>query len=112
MMKILLLVSMSFIAYSAYSQENSAIKIENVNSKKQTFEEFVNLNAISVFSESTLKSSNFPEIEVLVEKPVLSDLKIEAMEEKAQYFKIKGTNKVLKIESLYRLRLIYQSQKK
>jgi hypothetical protein len=48
----------------------------------------------------------------VVDKPLLSDLKIDAMEEKAQYFKIKGTNKVLKIESLYRLRLMYQSQKK
>jgi hypothetical protein len=112
MMKILLLVSMYFIAYSAYSQEKSATKIENVNTKNLSFEEFVNQNAITVFSESSLKSSKFLEIEVFVEKPLLSDLKITALEEKAQYFKIKGTNKVLKIESLYRLRLMYQSQKK
>lgn len=112
MMKILLLVSLSFIAYSSYSQEKKINKIENVNTKNQTFEEFVNQNAITIFSESSIKASNFPEIEVLVEKPLLSDVKIAALEEKTQYFNIKGTNKVLKIESLYRLRLMYQSQKK
>jgi hypothetical protein len=103
---------MSFIAYTTYSQEKNVSKIENVNTENQLFEVFVNQNAISIFLESSLKSSNFPEIEVVVDKPLLSDLKIDAMEEKAQYFKIKGTNKVLKIESLYRLRLMYQSQKK
>lgn len=110
-MKTILLVSMSFIAYTAYSQEKNVSKIENVNTKNQLFEDFVNQNAISIFLESSLKSSNFLEIEVFVDKPLLSDLKIDAMEEKAQYFSIKGTDKILKIESLYRLKLMYQSKK-
>lgn len=111
-MKILLLVSISFFSCCAFTQNKNEAKIENHNTKNQSFEEFVNTHAISIFQEISSKGSNFPEIEISVENPILSDLNLIALEEKAQYFKIKGTNKILKIESLYRLRLMYQSQKK
>jgi hypothetical protein len=95
----------------SYSQNVKETKTENQITKNQTFEEFVNQNALSIFNESVLKSSNCVEIILNVENPLLSDLNLYPLEDRAQYFRIKGTDKLLKIESLYRLRLMYQSKK-
>lgn len=110
-MKIYLLISFFLISFFSFSQTVNEINTEKQLSKTQTFEEFVNQNAITIFQENVLKNTNCVEINLNVENPVLSDLKLSALEDRAQYFRIKGTDKILKIESLYRLRLMYQSKK-
>jgi hypothetical protein len=76
------------------------------------FEAFVNTHAISVFTSNSKLPADAGLVVLSTEKPTLKELGMVALEEKAQYFLVKGTDKVMKIESLYRLRLLYQAQTK
>jgi hypothetical protein len=78
----------------------------------KVFDDFVNKNAVSIISPSNKVMGKLETIELTsLENITLKDIKLTALEEKAQYFSIKGTDKILKIESLYRLKLMYQSKK-
>jgi hypothetical protein len=106
---ILILVSSLLTVHSIAQTPNKEKTAVEANAD---FEAFVNTHAISVFTNSSKSSEN--EILIILNKEysTLNELGMKALENKAQYFLIKNTDKVLKIESLYRLRLMYQAQTK
>jgi hypothetical protein len=113
MTKIYLLV-MGLISFNSFAQNNNAQTHTKVTESTIDlgFEDFVNKNAVSIISPSNKVMGKLETIELTsLENITLKDIKLTALEEKAQYFSIKGTDKILKIESLYRLKLMYQSKK-
>ncbi len=113
MTKIYLLV-MGLISFNSFAQNNNAQTQPKV--KESTidvgFEDFVNKNAVSIISPSNKVMGKLESIELSsIENLTLKAINLSALEEKAQYFSIKGTDKILKIESLYRLKLMYQTKK-
>jgi hypothetical protein len=113
MTKIYLLV-MGFISFNSFAQTNNVQTHAKVTESTIDvgFEDFVNKNAVSIIISSNKVLGTLETIELTsIENVTLKDIKLSALEEKAQYFSIKGTDKILKIESLYRLKLMYQSKK-
>ncbi|MFN5983596.1 MAG: hypothetical protein ACK476_19310 [Fluviicola sp.] len=113
MTKIYLLV-MGLISFNSFAQNNNAQTHTKVTESTIDvgFDDFVNKNAVSIISPSNKVMGKLETIELTsLENITLKDVKLTALEEKAQYFSIKGTDKILKIESLYRLKLMYQSKK-
>lgn len=113
MTKIYLLV-LGLISFNTHAQNNNAQVGKKVTETPidNGFEEYVNKNAISIIEVSNKSIGNFETVVLTsFENLTLKDLNLKALEDKAQYFSIKGSDKVLKVESLYRLRLAYQSKK-
>lgn len=113
MTKIYLLV-LGLISFNTFTQSNNSKGVKTVTETPidNGFEEYVNKNAISIIEVSNKSIGNLESVVLTsFENLTLKDLNIKALEEKAQYFSIKGSDKVLKVESLYRLRLAYQSKK-
>lgn len=113
MTKIYLLV-VGLISFNTYAQSNneSVGKKVTETSLDNGFEEFVNKNAVSIIEVSNKSIGNLETIVLTsFENLTLKDLNLKALEDKAQYFSIKGSDKIVKVESLYRLRLAYQSKK-
>lgn len=113
MTKIYLLV-MGFISFNSFAQNNNVQTQAKVTEStiELGFDDYVNKNAVSIITSSNKVIGNLETIELSsLENVTLKDIKKSALEEKAQYFLIKGTDKILKIESLYRLKLMYQTKK-
>lgn len=102
------------ISFNSLAQNTeSKLKITQVEiNKPLTFEEFVETNSISFLESNGKGLKDIGEITISsFENLKLSTLNITAKEDKAQYFYVNNSNKIMKVESLYRSRLIYQTKK-
>lgn len=109
---ILLLVCSIAFGGISYSQTTASVKKESA--VDTGFEEYCKKNALTIITVSPEKSGvklTGELVQSTVANPTYLDYNITLKENEAQYFSIKGTDKVIKVESLYRLRLGY-SQKK
>jgi hypothetical protein len=109
----LILVLGLTVTVNSYSQtvKNKTVKVEN----KETFDQFCLNNALTYITVSPDKAGVVftGELKGLSkENPTYSDYGITLKENEAQYFSVEGKNTVIKVESLYRLRLAYNAKNK
>ena len=112
-MKFILLFACSAALSSvSYSQTTSAVQKEStVNTG---FQEYCKKNALSIIEVSPEKAGvklNGELTQSTAANPTYLDYNITLKENEAQYFSIKGSDKVIKVESLYRLRMGYNQKK-
>ncbi len=109
---ILLFVCSATLGSVSYSQVTTTVQKENV--VDTGFDEYCKQNALSIIEISAEKAGvklNGELTQSTLKNPTYLDYNITLKENEAQYFSIKGSNKVIKVESLYRLRVGYNSQK-
>ena len=109
---ILLFVCSATLSSISYSQTTNTVQKENTTDTG--FQEYCKKNALSVIEIASGKSGvklTGELTESTVSNPTYLDYNITLKENEAQYFSIIGSNKVIKVESLYRLRLGYNQQK-
>jgi hypothetical protein len=116
MNKILLVsfIVCSSASLNAQTQKQQISKSQNVSESSQmSFDDFCLKHATQIIVE-TSKSVKVTG-KVLALDPVASnymDYGVALKEEETQYFMIEGSTNLLKVESLYRLRLMYNSSTK
>ena len=109
----LILVLGLTVSVNGYSQtvKNKTVKVEN----KETFDQFCMNNALTYVTIAPEKGGVVfaGELKGLSkENPTYVDYGITLKENEAQYFSVEGKNTVIKVESLYRLRLAYDAKNK
>lgn len=112
------LLVLSFLSSVAclHAQVKSDLKKSEATAAPSTsmsFEQYCLKNATLVIP-STSKSMNVTGTVPVVNKsnPTYQDYGVTLKENEAQYFTIEGTSNLLKVESLFRLRLMYNSLNK
>ena len=98
-------------SFGAQAQQR-AVKTESagiVTPQSVSFEEYCLSNATSVISipASKTKTAISGTLPFKGEKATYKEYGIQLKEEQTQYFTLEGTDKVLAVQSLYRLRLDY-----
>lgn len=111
---LLLLSFFGSIACVQAQVKSTQSQTKSVEASKQiSFEQFCLKNAIQIIA-STSKPMNVtgsvPAADI--PNPTYLDYGVQLKENEAQYFTIEGTSNLLKVESLYRLRLMYNSLNK
>jgi len=109
---ILLFVCSAALSGVSYSQSTKSVQQENV--ADAGFQEYCKKNALSIIDVPAEKAGvklNGELTQSTLKNPTYLDYNITLKENEAQYFSIKGSNKVIKVESLYRLRVGYNSKK-
>jgi hypothetical protein len=97
-MKFILLFACS-IALSSVSYSQTTSPVQKENTVDAGFQEYCKKIALSIIEVSPAAN------------PTYLDYNITLKENEAQYFSIKGSDKVIKVESLYRLRMGYNQKK-
>lgn len=110
----LLFLSLCSIAQKETINQENVIQATSVPSPKESsdlnFEQFCNLNACTVFTSEKSISTDGTLQNVSGKKIVLSEIGIKLLEDKAQVFQLASQpNTYVKVESLYRLRLMFNS---
>jgi len=112
-MKLTLILAFGLtVSGSSFSQMERKQAV-NVNTE-ETFEQYCLKNALSYIEISPEKSGvklSGDLKSVAKSNPTYVDYGIVLKEEEAQYFSVEGKNSVIKVESLYRLRLAYSTKK-
>lgn len=95
------------------SAQTSKTKEAPVTTADQNFEKFCLEHAVSVIHLSDAKTVTTAGTVSAPDKksPTYKDYGVTLKENEAQYFAISGTSDILKVESLFRLRLMYNQQK-
>jgi len=109
---VLLFVCSAALSSVSYSQATSSVQKEST--VDAGFQEYCKKNALSIIEVSPEKAGvklNGELTQSTVANPTYLDYNITLKENEAQYFSIKGSNKVIKVESLYRLRMGYNQKK-
>ena len=76
----------------------------------KSFEDFVNEHALTLVKNEG-KEAPVVKAEIPKQKNLLlSEYKLEVLENEGQYYKIQGENLYLKVASMYRLRVMFESQ--
>jgi hypothetical protein len=105
--------------FGSVSCLNAQVKSEYNKTEKAatsteiSFEQFCLKNAVQIIPASTKKvsiTSSVPAVDS--PNPTYQDFGVQLKENEAQYFTIEGTSNLLKVESLFRLRLMYNSLNK
>jgi len=115
MLKYLIIASMFFCTGFSFAQ--STVKEGTISSNrnnKPSFETWCLTNAVSLISNQggkTLSEGVKKVAKPNVVNPTFKDYGFELLEDKAQYFTIEGSNELYKVESLFRLRLMYNAVK-
>ena len=98
---------------------NAQVKLELKKTEKVTpstemsFEQFCLKNAIQIIPSTTKPMNVTGSVPAAgTPNPTYLDFGVQLKENEAQYFTIEGTTNLLKVESLFRLRLMYNSLNK
>ena len=112
-MKLLFFLTLFLSVTTAFGQQTtSANPAKNVSATKElSFDEYCIQYAATILEIPTGKSVDYPiagEVDMAtVANPTYLNFGVAPKEEATQYFTIRNTSKLLKVESLYRLRLSY-----
>ncbi len=111
-MKFTVLLGMVLFTGLSVSAQTSKTKEAPVTTADQNFEKFCLEHAVSVIhidgkTVTTAGTVSAPD----KKSPTYKDYGVTLKENEAQYFAISGSSDILKVESLFRLRLMYNQQK-
>lgn len=112
-MKLIGLFTLFLVGLNSWGQQTATVNTtKNVSTKEvKSFEEYCIQHAATIIELPEGKGNSYP-VEGNVDMPAVAnptylDFGVAIKDEATQYFTVSNTNKLLKVESLYRLRLQY-----
>jgi len=107
-MKLSVLLYMVLFSGLTVSAQTSKTTEESVTSADQNFERFCLKHAVSVIHADGKTATTAGTVSAPDKKlPTYKDYGVTLKENETQYFTISGTSDILKVESLFRLQLMY-----